>query len=340
MNLKLSFFLFFLMINITPAQINKIINNEATSFTIKDEEDNIDFIVLDTKLETKKPIFLWCQGSLPYPLFVNSKEQGLWMITGGITNFDIEKITKYYHLIVISMPKTPLIADDSEINNSYWFKGDGKNNDLPSLDFQRADFLENYTNRAITVLKYLHKQKWIDNSKLIVAGHSQGSKVATKIAKNYKAVTKLGLFGANPFGRIDQNIREDRKLAESKEISWEEADKDIEEQYQLFRDAYNPEKIKTNPELLAWKSFSEPLLQDWLLYNKPIYMAYGTEDIASDLCDLVPLFFIRENKNNLTYKRYLNLEHNFFEIDENGKVNHEKPHWKEVMNNFVEWTLN
>ncbi len=104
MNLKLTFF-FFLFINITSAQTGKIINNEATSFTINDKDVNIDFIVLDTKLETKKPIFLWCQGSLPYPLFVNSKDEGIWIMGGGITNFDLDKIKKHYHLVVISMPK-------------------------------------------------------------------------------------------------------------------------------------------------------------------------------------------------------------------------------------------
>ncbi len=194
-------------------------------------------------------------------------------------------------------------------------------------------------NRAIKVLKFLKKQKWTDNEKLIVAGHSQGSKVATKIASKYKNVSKLGLFGANPFGRIDQDIRENRKKAERKEISWKEATNNTEKQYQFYRDANDLEKVRTNPELLAWKSFSEPLVQDWLSYDKPIYLAYGTNDITADLCDLVPLFFIRENKKNLTYKRYLNLNHNFYESDENGRVNREKPHWQEVMNNFVEWTL-
>ena len=68
---------------------------------------------------------------------------------------------------------------------------------------------------------FLRKQKWVDNSKLIVAGHSQGSKVATVIALNNKKVTHLGLFGANPFGRIDQNIRNYINEDEIKEITWE-----------------------------------------------------------------------------------------------------------------------
>lgn len=87
------------------------------------------------------------------------------------------------------------------------------------------------------------------------------------------------------------------------------------------------------------KSFSRPLINDWLKIKIPTYLAYGTNDIASDLCDLVPLFYIQNSKTNLTYKRYLNLEHNFFEVKENERANYEKEHWQEVMNEFIKWTL-
>jgi hypothetical protein len=32
------------------------------------------------------------------------------------------------------------------------------------------------------------------------------------------------------------------------------------------------------------------------------------------------------------------MEHNFFEVNQNQQVDYTKPHWKEVMNAFVEWT--
>lgn len=328
---------FFLSFQLFFSQNRKVINNESTHFQISDRSENIDFIVVDPKLETKKPIFLWCQGSLPYPLYVNSKS-GIWLIGGGITNFDVKNIKKYYHLVIVSMPTTPVIAEENQINDSYWYIGNSKDKDEPSEDFIKADYLENYTSRAIRVLKFLKKQDWVDNSQLIVAGHSQGSKVATKITAEYQPVSKLGVFGANPFGRIDQNIRDYRKDAEKNTITWADAEKGIEKQYQLYKEANDPEILKNKPSLLSWKSFSIPLLDDWLSFNKPIYMAYGTHDIASDLCDLVPLYFIRAHKDNLTYKRYLNMDHNFFEM-ENGEPNHDKPHWEQVMNRFIEWTI-
>lgn len=108
--MKIKIIIFFLLIiNFSFSQQKNIINNESTTFQLISKDENIDFIVFDTKLETKKPIFLWCQGSLPYPLYVNSKE-GIWLIGGGITNFDIENITKNYYLVIISMPKRYMAA--------------------------------------------------------------------------------------------------------------------------------------------------------------------------------------------------------------------------------------
>jgi len=105
-------FLFIILSHFFLSQQGKIINNQSIAFEISDKNDPIEFIVYDTKLDHKKPVFLWCQGSLPYPMYVNSKEEGLWLIGGGITNFDIANIVKNYHLVIISMPKTPLITDE------------------------------------------------------------------------------------------------------------------------------------------------------------------------------------------------------------------------------------
>jgi hypothetical protein len=339
MKKKQSTIILIFLVQLSFGQNLNIINNEAIQFSLKQKNDTIDFILVDTKTDVKKPIFLFCQGSLPMPLFIKPEKEEMWMIGGGITNFDLIEIKKNYHLIVISMPKTPVVVNEKNVNKSYCYVPNPNEPDEFDKEYVKSDYLENYEKRANEVLKFLRKQKWVDNSKLIVAGHSQGSKVATVIALNNKNVTNLGLFGANPFGRIDQKIRNYRKSAESKQITWEQADEQIENTYQTLRDSYNSDTLNKDPYLLAWKSFSRPLINDWLKIKIPTYLAYGTNDIASDLCDLVPIFYIQNSKTNLTYKRYLNLEHNFFEVDENGSANYEKDHWKEVMNTFINWTL-
>ncbi|MFV8347800.1 hypothetical protein [Flavobacterium sp. ZB4P13] len=167
------------LVQISFGQNLNIINNQVIQFSLKQKNDTIDFILVDTKTDEKKPIFLFCQGSLPMPLFVKPEKGEIWMIGGGITNFDLNELKKSYHLIVISMPKTPVIANEKNLNKSYCYIPNPNEPDEFDKEYVKFDYLENYENRAKEVLKFLRKQKWVNNSKLIVAGHSQGSKVAT-----------------------------------------------------------------------------------------------------------------------------------------------------------------
>ncbi|MFT5823003.1 MAG: pimeloyl-ACP methyl ester carboxylesterase [Crocinitomix sp.] len=319
------------------SQTGSVIENKATLFSIEQKNDTIDFIVVDTLLNKTKPVFLWCQGSLPIPLFCEIPDYGYYFLGGGVSNFDYKRIVKNFHLVVISMPKTPVLVKKENLNSGFEYipNPNMPNEFLPA--YVAADYLENYVERAAAVLKFLKKQKWVSNEKLILAGHSQGTKIATKIAIQNKKVTHLGLFAANPFGRIDQYVREARLNAQLGTISWARADSLINDNYAFYNQINNKDSISANPSLKAWKTFTETYYDDWLSLNIPIYLAYGTEDRTADLCDIIPLFFIEKNKNNLTLKRYLGLEHNFFELSENGRVNHEKGHWNDVMMEFINW---
>lgn len=335
---KLSAILTILICSVNSfGQSSEVIENKVTLFSLDQENDTIDFIVIDTVLNQKKPVFLWCQGSLPIPLFCEIENYGDYFLGGGVSNFNYQEIAKDYNLVIISMPKTPVLGKKENLNKSYQYVPNLEKPNSFSSEYLNANYLDNYVERASHVLDFLKLQSWVDSSKLVVAGHSQGTKVATKVAIRNKDITHLGLFSANPMGRIDQFIREARLDAQLGKISWTEADSIINSQYDFYKQTQNQDSLKANPHFKAWRSFNETVYDDWLELDIPIYLAYGTEDRISDLCDLVPIFFIQKSKNNLTLKRYLGLEHNYFETSENGRVDHDKGHWKEVMNEFINW---
>ncbi|MCC7467245.1 MAG: alpha/beta fold hydrolase [Saprospiraceae bacterium] len=318
----------------------KLINRQALLFQLQTPQDSISLILADTATTHTKPVLLFCQGSLPVPLFVEIESYGLYMLGGGIGNFDLPLLRQHYHVVVISMPHVPAIAGKNQVNPQFQFITDPNQPHSYPQAYVEADYLDRYVQRAITVLDFLKKQPWVDSSRLVVAGHSQGSKVASKIARQYPGVTQLGLFAANPFGRADQFIRQARTDAQSGVITWEKADSVMQEHYRFFETVHQPDSLAIHPEYKSWNTFSEWFFDDWLQLDIPIYLAYGTEDQISDLCDLIPLFFIKEGKQNLTLKRYLHLEHNFFPVNPNTRQpDYQKPHWPEVMNTFLNWTL-
>lgn len=337
MTQKLLFTIFLMVASIGYSQ-NNVRGTTYRHFQLKSKKDTIDFVVADTNLNSRKPLFLFCQGSQPVPLFFDFKEHGIY--PSALSNFDIEELNKHYHVVVISMPKTPLIVGEDHLNNQYNYITDTANQRSYALDYLQADYSENYVTRANKVLKYLKKQKWINSDKIVVAGHSQGARVAVVIASSNKDVTELGLFGYNPNGRIDQSLRQIRKNTEAGKITWEKADSLQQEQYDFYKLIQNLDSIEVHPSLIAWRSFSKPTIKDLLQLKIPIYIAYGSEDIVADFCDLLPIYFIELEKSNYSIKRYPKLEHNFFPVDENGKPNYSDGKWKIVMNEFIKWSNN
>lgn len=306
-------------------------------FCLITEKDSVEFLIADSILIEKKSPLILFQGSLPVPLLVHIPDYGPYLLGGGISNFDLATLRQDFHIVVISMPHTPFIAQQSNLNSQYCYIPNPTKPEDFHPKYVESDFLENYVRRGRLVLEFLLEQDWIDSEKVVLAGHSQGAKIATKIALGERSVTHLGLFGANPMGRLDEQIRRTKLQAHRQEIAWEEAEQIIESHYNFARTVYDTTSILTHPQHKSWKTFSQPFIDDWLLLDIPMYLAYGTEDITADLCDLVPLYFIQAGKSNLTHRRYLHLEHNFFEVDESGKTKYDSPHWTEVMQEFLEW---
>lgn len=308
-----------------------------THFQTTLKKDTIDFVVAETNLTVKKPVLLFCQGSQPVPLFFDFPDQGIIPVT--LNNFDVSEMKKNYHVVVISMPKTPVTVGWDHLNKQYNYVLDTASEYSYDPEFVKADYLENYVARANQVLKYLSKQKWVDNGQLVVAGHSQGSHVALGLAHANKNVTHLGLFGFNPLGRIDQYIRMARKQAEAGEITWQQADSIQKEHYEEYQSYYKPDSTQYSAFSNSWKSFSKSQLNELINLEIPVYIAYGSNDINGDFCDLLPLYFIEKGKSNYRVLRYPNLEHNFFPIDKNGNPDYQNGRWFVVMNEFVFWSV-
>ena len=318
------------------SQTRELFNNEVIRFHLPVKNDTIEFLVADTVLNRKKPVLLYCQGSLPFPLYYDLKGKKE-LFGGGIANFNLDSIRKHYHLVVISMPKTPFCVAENHLNRDYCYVPDTSKQVFLN-EFYYADVLDNYVFRANEVISFLRKQNWVDNRKLVVAGHSQGTHVAVVLASKNKYITQLGLFSYDPFGRVEKIIRGIRKDAEMNKISWGKADTLINDRYEFNKAIHDPEFLKEHPEYLNWNSFAQSTIEILLKLEIPIYVAYGTNDNSAALCDYLPVYFDRAKKGNLILKRYVNREHNFYGIDEKGRGNYKDKHWEEVVNSFVRWS--
>lgn len=306
-----------------------------TSFTIEEENDKIDFVIADTAMNVKKPLLLFCQGSLPMPLFMDIGNNRI--IPMPLGNFDLENMKKYYHVAVISMPKTPMIVKYEELSDQYFYVGNSGSKN-PIEEFHLADYAENYVKRANIVIDFLKTKDFIDGSKIIVCGHSQGSRVAVGIANTNEDVTHLGLFAYSFERRIEDMIRKTRVQAQNGEITWEEADSIQAKSYAYYERIHNDDSLKIRPHLTSWRSFSKPTINELASLKIPVYIANGSEDTGCVNMDMIPLYFIEQGKTNYVMKRYPGLEHNFFPIVD-GKPDRKNGQWNSVMNAFIDWSF-
>lgn len=306
-----------------------------TTFTLKNKVNDIEFLVYDTDLTKKKPVLLYLQGSLPIPIiFLDYDSNYHYSI---LENFDLNAISKDYHLVAIASPFTPLATTYEHISQQGCYVPDtAKPRDF-NKNYLLHDKMEVYQERIKQVIRFLEKQSWVKNKEIHVFGHSQGSRIATVLGATNKKIKSVGLFAYNPFGRLEQYVRQARKDATAGKISWKEADSTIQSNIDFMNELQIADTLKKHPHYTSWKSFSKSTLKYLLTIKHPLYIAYGTEDNVSDQCDMLPLLFIEHGKSNYEMKRYAGLEHNFFPVDENGEKDYKNGQWKQVIRDYLEW---
>jgi pimeloyl-ACP methyl ester carboxylesterase len=133
---------------------------------------------------------------LPIPLIIKYDDNGKRGIY-PLFVFNPDSLLNEYHLAVVNKSYVPLIADQKSLNADFtYYDSTGK---FPKKYIER-NLLDYYVDRGIAVIKFLQGQTWISKTKLVVAGHSEGSTIAAKLALRHPQVTQLIYSGGNPLG--------------------------------------------------------------------------------------------------------------------------------------------
>lgn len=288
---KLFFLVLFILMSYCPKaqDLGPVEGVDARHFQIISEGDTIDFLKLNPSVQFRRPVLIFLQGSLPIPLVIEGEREVKFKTSFP---FDISKYTRHYHVINISMPKLPLEVSGEEIKTNGVMKS-------PPRAYNRENFLQNYRKRGLAVLDFLKEQNWVDTSQVMVFGHSQGSYVATELARHSDMITHLGLSGFNPFGRIEGQIRDLRIKEHAGLLMAKEAQNKINELYERWQYIVAHKDVDDQPRgdtPKATFSFSKDFLPDLLAIDQPMFIIYGSQDRGALGCDYLPVIFEREGK--------------------------------------------
>ena len=287
--------------------------------SFKFQDDKVDLIVISKKGEEKiaKPLFFFCQGSLPRPVVIYD-EKGLY----GTLPFNETPFLDDFHIIIISKPNIPIIANANTLGKKFMYL---KENEIPPKGYTDRNYLDYYVFRNNFILKQLGKERWVDKKKLVVAGHSEGSAIASQMAFLCPKITHLIYSGGNPYGRIVNILA----VAE-----------DIESTINYWKTVVqNSTTINYNggDTYKATYSFSLPQRENLVQLKIPILVTYGSKDVAANYNDLFQIEVIRDRKQNFKFINYPGLEHNFFAVNEKLEPIYEKENWDKVANDWLEW---
>lgn len=290
--------------------------------------DTVHLLVKSKKGEEKKPkpLFFFCQGSQPVPLIIDSKE-GVY----STFPFKPDSIAVHYHLVIVSKPYVPLIADVSTLSPNFAYSD--STGHWPRA-YTTRNHLDYYVQRNIAVIQFLQRQPWVMRRPLVAAGHSEGSTIVAKLAATYRGITHLIYSGGNPFGRITTIITRDRQLeTDSNQV----AEQDIEKWKEI---AANP-SASYPAEGDSYKTtydFSLPPLPHLQKLRIPVLVTYGTKDHgAAPFNDYLRLEMIRQHRTNFSFKAYIGTEHNFFGVNKDGSTNYDAFNWNKVGLDWLHW---
>lgn len=292
------------------------------------KNDTINYYIFgnQTTLKEKKPLFLYLQGSGANPIFIINKDGS----KSSSMIFGPQWLNGKYHYVIIGKPGMKFADEQSETANPNYDK-------KMNLDYR--------VNAADAVINDLIKSEKIDQSKIVVAGHSEGGQIAPKIAYVNKNVTHLISLSGTSINQMYDFLVLIRKNVASNVLSTDEGNKEIDSLFAIYKDIMlhplSTEKKWAGHTYLRWSStINNPPLQYLLKLNIPIYISIGTADKATTIenMDNTPIEFIKAGKKNLTYKSYWNYDHTFNEIIIKKDGTYEvKNHIPEVMKDVVNW---
>ena len=294
--------------------------------------DTVDILIKSKKGEEneRKPIFLFCQGSLPAPLIIKYKDKDKVNIY-NVFVFTTDSLSKYFHLVIIGKPHIPLIAGQAILNKDFSYSD--SSGGFPK-EYLNRNYLDYYVGRNIAVIKFLEKQKFISPERLIVAGHSEGATVAAKLSSSFPKITHLIYASGNPFGRIMSMIGNSRhyetdtsKMAETDFLDWQKAITAGSEDLGLSK--YDTYRTLT--------SFSSPPIEYLRKLKIPVLDCYGTRDWCAPFNDYFRVETIKMKMKNFTFNAYIGCEHNFFPVRANGEADYSVFNWDKVAMDWLNW---
>ncbi|MGV9003895.1 hypothetical protein [Flavobacterium sp.] len=293
------------------------------TLTFEYQKENVAVIIQSKKGEEliAKPLFFWCQGSLPQPVIKYNDKGALY----GTFPFNVDDFLDTFHIVIVGKPDIPIISNVSELKENFCFLNE---NNQVTKSYSDKNYLDYYVKRNNFILQKLRNEKWVSKTILVVAGHSEGSTVAATMALKNKKITHLIYSSGNPYGRI---------LSILEESIYYNQNYDTVDYWKIVVNNKDNLNFTGGDTYKCTYSFSQPSAKALQKIKIPILITYGSKDWSAPFNNMFYLETITNKLKNITVIPYSNLDHNFFPVNEKLEPNYEIYNWENVGKDWINW---
>ncbi|MFZ6665236.1 hypothetical protein [Peijinzhouia sedimentorum] len=291
---------------------------------IINDKDTITYFL---KNPQKKPsnLVVFIQGTDANPIFSYKKD-------GDKTTYfrwfgdDYKKLDSTYTYAIIPKPGMEGVFEDGNI--------------VVPKDYYEKNYLDYRVRQINLSINHIIENHLTNTKKIIVYGHSEGAVIGAALATINKKITHLGFWSGNVLNNFYEFSLFNRIEALKGDISDEEAHQNIMGILEWYNSVVqNPNSTDidhfgfTNKR---WSTYEKAPISYLTELTIPIYALFGTKDESTPIetAYLLPVKFIENRKENLTFEVCIGCDHAYIEKTQNG----EKSHWSEQFLKFIEWT--
>ncbi|NJB70040.1 hypothetical protein GGR42_000502 [Saonia flava] len=307
-----------------PTIYNALIEYDFIQEQIISDNDTIIYYLKNPKAKPNK-LVVFIQGTDANPIFsykIDKDKITYYRWFGD----DYKKLDSTYTYAIIPKPGMEGLYKDGEI--------------VIPKSYYKKNYLEYRIKQINTSISHITENHLTNPEKIIVYGHSEGAAIGAALATTNKKITHLGFWSGN----VLNNFYEFSLFNRIESLKGKLSDKEAHQNIMGILEWYT--SVVENPNLTEidhfgftnkrWSTYEKAPLDYLIELSIPIYALFGTEDESTPIetAYLLPIKFIENRKDNLTFEVCISCNHSYKVKTEDGQ----KSYWSEQFIKFIEWT--